>query len=121
MTIAAVLCSSTAVSRYLDGSPFMVAWAKACKEGTAEACNIVSQVNGELRKQSASQLARIGSSYCRDVHPQAAIATVGLRAVRTEVQPWSKRDETSGFKKTAFDLGTYPIQSIAAAELYHAD
>jgi hypothetical protein len=110
-----------AVSRFLDGSPLMSQWTKACKDGSTEACDVLEQVNTELRKQSAVQIARIASSYCADVSRDAPVTTVAVRAVRTEGRPWSKRDETSATQARTFDLGTYPMQPIVPPNLYEGE
>lgn len=89
----------------------------ACEHGDQLACESLTLQVENVRKASRRYIARVASSYCKQVDPSAA--AVGVRVRKRPAQKWSKRDEAPVVPSTDLSFGFFPIPNdIAPASIF---
>ena len=100
-----------ALRTYLFGGHVLSAWQSACRtKQDAEACDVYEKALVAVRSGMEPSLRKLGSAFCVEYRPDAAIVAVALRARLTPAWRWSERFNDQG-SRPAHDvrLGVFTI------------
>jgi len=83
-----------------------------------ESCRVFEERLKFARADAALMLAKVGSSYCNEIHGPGSHTQVALRLQQTLAAPWSER--YGGHRaEQVYELGVYPVNAgVAQAGLF---
>lgn len=107
---------TNSIRAYLSGGSALASFADSCnRKNDQEACEIYQKGLAETRKSTETILQKIGSVFCREYAPEAAISYVALRVRVSSTVPWSERHNPAFVKdSTDLSLGVFPIDRQVA-------
>jgi hypothetical protein len=112
-----------ALRTYLTGGHGLAEWEAACRERhDTEACEIHERALAAVRTEAATRLRKLGSAFCTEHRPDAAVVAVALRARLTPAWRWSERRNAAADRPSQdVSLGVFPIDpAIAGPGVFRA-
>ncbi len=112
-----------ALRAYLTGGHGLSEWENSCRrKADQEACAVYDAALAAVRQQIEPLLARLGSAFCGEYRPDAAVVTVALRARLTPAWRWSeRRNDPASRPAHDVSLGFFTMdRSVAGPGIFKA-
>jgi hypothetical protein len=112
-----------ALRTYLFGGHALSEWESACRaKNDADACIVYEKTLATVRTGMERSLRRLGSAFCAEHRPDAAVVAVALRARLTPAWRWSERhNPPAGRPAHDVSLGVFPIdRSVVGPRIFRA-